>query len=150
MKMEYKLLGNGTGIILTRQPEIVNDELIITFSGSPSGATAIVEINGDSHYCLLHDATCAIPCAKLNGAVKITVALLDGSAKPKKWLCEGIKASKTAAGVLIAPDDMDLPATVAGLRLENDALRQYVAALENKINTLYGKFERLTEGYDIT
>lgn len=150
MKMEYKLLCNGTGIILTRQPEIVNDELIITFSGSPSGATAIVEINSDAHYFLLRCATCAIPCEKLNGTVKITVAVLDGSAKPKKWLCESIKASKTAAGVLVAPDDMDLPTTVAGLRLENDALRKYVAALEAKINTLSGKFEKLTEGYDIT
>ena len=42
MKMEYKVLDNGTAVILTRQPELVYDELYITFTGAPANATAII------------------------------------------------------------------------------------------------------------
>ena len=42
MKMEYKLIELvKKGFILTREPEVVTDELIITFTGAPDGATAI-------------------------------------------------------------------------------------------------------------
>ena len=54
MMMEYKILDNGTAVVLTRQPELVYDELYIDFSGAPSGATAIFEVGGDSLYRLLH------------------------------------------------------------------------------------------------
>lgn len=44
MKMEYKLIELvKKGFILTREPEVVTDELIITFTGAPDGATAIFE-----------------------------------------------------------------------------------------------------------
>ena len=71
MKMEYKILDNGTAVVLTRQPELVYDELYIGFSGAPSGATAIFEVGGDSLYSLLHGETCSVPADKLNGVVKV-------------------------------------------------------------------------------
>ena len=47
MKMEYKLIELvKKGFILTREPEVVTDELIITFTGAPDGATAIFENAG--------------------------------------------------------------------------------------------------------
>ena len=58
MKMEYKILDNGTAVVLTRQPELVYDELYIDFSGAPSGATAIFEVGGDSLYRSLDGAFC--------------------------------------------------------------------------------------------
>ena len=42
MQMEYKLLCDKTGVILTRQPELVTDKLFITFTGAPEGATAVL------------------------------------------------------------------------------------------------------------
>lgn len=50
MKMEYKILDNGTAVVLTRQPEMVYDELYVDFSGAPSGATAIFECGGEDVY----------------------------------------------------------------------------------------------------
>ena len=98
MKMEYKLLGNGSAVILTRQPEIVYDELYITFSGAPSDATAIIETSGDSLYRKLSEGTCAVPANKLRGEVKITVAILDGTTPPKRWTCEELKAEALRDG----------------------------------------------------
>ena len=51
MKMEYRLLDNGKGIMLTRQPEFISGDLYISFTGAPEGATAII-VNGqkDSLY----------------------------------------------------------------------------------------------------
>ena len=56
MQMEYKLLCDKTGVILTRQPELVTDKLFITFTGAPEGATAVFERDdGNSMYRLIAD-----------------------------------------------------------------------------------------------
>ena len=80
MKMEYKLIKDcGKGFMLTREPETVSDELIVSFTGAPDDATAIFEnSDGNSLYRLLKDETCAIPAAFLKGCVKVTVAVLKG------------------------------------------------------------------------
>ena len=110
MKMEYKILDNGTAVVLTRQPELVYDELYVDFSGAPSGATAIFECGGDSLYRLLNGVTCSVPADKLNGVVKVTVALLEGSARPRRWACEELLAEKQkSGGTLISPNDMNMP-----------------------------------------
>ena len=71
MKMEYKLLDNGVGVILTRQPEIVEDELFIDFADAPADATAIFETKGgNSYYRLLSDGLCSLPVKKIIGDEK--------------------------------------------------------------------------------
>lgn len=62
MNMEYKLLDDNTGIILTRNPEKVSKNLFITFTGAPADATVIFENReGDSLYRKLEDNMCAVP-----------------------------------------------------------------------------------------
>ena len=39
--MEIKLLNNKKGFILTRQPEVVEDKLYISFTNAPENATEI-------------------------------------------------------------------------------------------------------------
>lgn len=147
--MEYKLLDNGTGIILTRQPEIVSDMLYISFDGAPRDATAIITANGSSIYRLLEDGMCSIPASA--GIVAVGIAELDGSAKPRRWICEGLKAEPLKDGqTLYAPNDGNLPETVAKLRLENQAIRESLSSLENSIKALREKFQKMMEGYDIT
>lgn len=150
MKMEYKILDNGTAVVLTRQPELVYDELYIDFSGAPSGATAIFEVGGDSLYRLLHGETCSVPADKLNGVVKVTVALLDGSARPRKWACEELLAEKQkSGGTLVSPNDMNLPQRFIELKMENEAIRQTNERIETRLKELEDKLERLLEGYDL-
>ena len=41
MRYEYKLLNDGQGVILTRQPGAVDGDLIVSFDGAPDGAVAL-------------------------------------------------------------------------------------------------------------
>ena len=152
MKMEYKLLDNGVGVILTRQPEIVEDELYINCANAPANATAIFEtMEGDSYYRLLSDGLCSLPVQKIVGEVKVTVALLNGETPPRRWLCEEFKVSiQRNGGALVAPNDMNLPQTVVELRLENQEIRASYKRLEERYEELKDMLEKIMEGYDFT
>lgn len=108
--MEYRLLCDGDGIILTREPELVHGELYISFKGAPDRATAIFERDdGESAYRALSDGVCAIESGWLGGSMKVTVAVLDGSMRAQRWRCERFRALvQKGGGVLIYPDDEDL------------------------------------------
>ena len=151
MNMEYKLLKNNRGVILTRQPELINDELIITFTGAPNKATAIFD-NGDSGsiYRLLKDSSCAVPAAFLTGETRVTVALLDGAADAPKWACEGIKGTKTKDGIFVCPDDMDVPSKIADVLIAQDEITDKISELMKMYSGLESKLNKLLEGYDIT
>ena len=86
MKMEYTCLKKTRkGFVLTRKPEMVDKELIITFSGAPSGATAIFEnADGNSLYRLLADRTCVVPADFLVGEIKVTVTIENEKITPTK------------------------------------------------------------------
>ena len=151
MKMEYKLFGNDTAVLLTRQPEMVYGELFISFLGAPSGATAIFEADGSSLYRSLNEDICSVPTDKLNGEVKVTVALLDGHARPRKWICEEILAKRQKDGsVLISPNDMNLPLRFIELKEENQLIREANERIEKRLVALEDRLERILEGYDLT
>lgn len=151
MKMEIKLLNNKKGFILTRQPEVVEDKLYITFTNAPKNATAIFENANDSLYRLLQDNCCEIPENFLIGEIKITVAILNGEINSPKWECEGIKASKTKDGnILIAPNDMNLPEKMVEIQLEMQEIQNNLSILSKNYSELETKLTKLLEGYDIT
>ena len=152
MKMEYKLLDNESGVILTRQPEIVEEELFISFIDAPADATAIFETNdGVSYYRALSEGTCSLPVKRVAGEVKVTVALLDGSARTRKWICEELLAKKQeSGGTLVSPNDMNMPQRFVELKLENEGIRQNQERLEGRVKELEDRLEKLLEGYDLT
>lgn len=151
MMTKYKILDNGTSVLITRQPKLVYDELFIDFSDAPSGCTAIFESGGDYLYRLLEGNVCSIPVDKLEGAVKVTVVLFDGSASPRKWTCEELFAEKQEnGGILISPNDMNLPQRFVELKLENEDIRQTNKLIEKRLEELENKLERVLEGYDLT
>ena len=149
--MEIKLLNNKKGFILTRQPEVVDDCLYITFTGAPENATAIFENEEDSLYRLLRENCCEVPKNFLVGEIKITIAILDGDIKSSKWECEGIKASKTKDGnILIAPNDMNIPEKIVDVQLEMQEIKDNIHTLMKNYSELETKLTKLLEGYDIT
>lgn len=151
MKMEYKVLNNGTAVILTRQPELVYDELYITFTGAPPDATATFETSKGATYRKVEGTECSIPVKLLEGEVKVSLVVLDGSARPKRWLCEEIKAVvQKNGGTLISPNDMNLPQTVVELRLEVEELRKGYENLFALYQSLEKRLEDIMEGYNIT
>lgn len=93
---------------------------------------------------------CSIPASFLDGIVKVTVAILDGSARPTKWICEALTAERQEDGsVFVAPDDTNLPQKVADLQMENDALRCRVDELAKSLEDLYTRIQTMLEGYDL-
>lgn len=147
--MEYRLLDNGTGIILTRKPEIVSGVLYILFVDAPDGATAIITTNGSTLYRRLEGGMCSIPAA--SGVVTVGIAELDGSAKPRRWICEEMNAVTLQNGqVLYAPNDENLSETVAQLRMENQKIRDDLSSLDKRLQAFQEKFQKMMEGYDIT
>ena len=122
--MTYRLLDNGTGIIISRQPKLIKDVLCIKFTGGPSGATAILEIGSDSYYReITDDGLCGVSTSNLAETVKVTVAVLNGDTTMQRWACEELKVTKLEnIGYLVAPNDMNLPQIVTRLLLENQDL----------------------------
>ena len=151
MKITYRILDNATAVIITRQPVALYEELRVTFAGAPEGATAILESGGDSFYRVLDEESCSVPVDKLNGVVKVTVALLDGSTRSRKWVCEELLAEKLKdGGTLVFPNDMNLPQRFIELKLENESIRQTNERIEARLGELENRLERLLEGYDLT
>ena len=148
--MEYRLLNDGCGVILTRQPEIISEELAITFTGAPDGAVAIFSHNGTSHYRELNEGCCVLSVPFLTGEISVRVIHYNGSARPPSWSCEGIIAKDYHGGVLVAPDDNNLPLEVTRLKIANHELRDGLTDLEKKYTQLYEKLNSLMEGYDLT
>lgn len=150
MKMEYKILDNGTAIVLTRRSQLVYGDLDIAFLGAPSGATAIFDSGSGSLYRPIHDGTCSVPADKLDGAVKVTVALLDGGVSSRKWACEELLAEKQKnGGTLVSPNDVSLSRFFVEMKLENEKIRQGQEYLEERIKELEDRLAKLFEGYDL-
>lgn len=156
MNMEYKLLDDNTGIILTRNPEKVSKNLFITFTGAPADATVIFENReGDSLYRKLEDNMCAVPtrflCPILEDAIKVTVCILDGVSKDR-WKCEEIKTGLLVSTneVLVQPNDMNIPQQMIDLKLELQEMKTKQKEQQEEISELNNKLNRLLEGYDIT
>lgn len=152
MIMNIKLLDNSKGVILTRQPEIVYDNLYLSFTGAPQFSTAIFDRNdGESIYRSLEDGQCSVPERFLQGEIKVTVVVFDGTVNPDKWVCEGLKITKQKkGGVLVSPNDMNIPEQMVELQIELQEMRKKDKEQSEKISELNKKIEKLLEGYDIT
>ena len=152
--MRYKLLDNKNGVILSRSPEFCKDKLSFEFEDVPEGATAIFEYaeSGIKYFREISNGTCELPLRRFDpGTLTLTVAVLDGSADPQRWLCEELSLRRLEDGTfLILPNDGDLPLAVAQLRAENSDLRRDLAELEKKYKDLSDRLERIMEGYDLT
>lgn len=148
--MEYRLLNDGCGVILTRQPELAADEITITFSGAPDGAVAIFSSDTDSYYRVLSDGCCSISISLIHDELEVCVTHYDGSARPRRWTCEGIRAISVSDGKIILPNDSNLPQEVARLKESDHTLREEFAALKAELKRLEEKFTSMMEGYDLT
>ena len=150
MKMEYTVLKNvRKGFVFTRKPEMIEKELIISFSGAPSGATAIFEnADGNSLYRLLADKTCSVPADFLIGEIKVTVTLLNGKADAEKYTCEPICVERKNGVILVYPNWLDLPMQIIEIYGELQGVKSDMGELFGKYDSLDKKVEKLLDGYD--
>lgn len=148
--MEYKLLDNMTGVVLTRSPEVVAGEMTMVFKGAPACATVILECDGQPYYRPLIDGVCHTRVAQFSGSVKVTVVEENNSARPARWRCEPIKVTPmTGNRVFVSPDDGNMPEEVVRLRQENEQIRMTLAAFGKRLAELSEELENIREGYNI-
>ena len=149
--MEYKLLNNGRAVLVTRKPEVIYDDLTVSFSGAPEGATAVIEILGITLYRDIKDGVCSIPWEKLKGDIKITVMHLNGTIPTPTWSCDEISAEALKdEGILIYPNSLDLERIISDLRLENDHIRQENEDNKKTLKAIQTRLEDIMNAYDFT
>lgn len=157
--MKYKLFDNGTGSIIDRRKEIVDDNLAITFDGSPDGTTAVFKTqDGVTYYRAIVGGACEIPIKEMNGAISVFVMfvglrkLTTGKRDTLfRWECEGIVAESLKDGrVLVFPDDYNLPEKFLRLQLEMAEMRKTNEEILEKMQELSQALEELKEGYNLT
>ena len=149
--MEYTCLKKvRKGFVLTRKPEMIDKELIISFSGISPGMTAIFEnAEGNSLYRLLADKTCSAPADFLvNGEIKVTVTLLNGKADAEKFTCEPICAERKNGVILVYPNWLDLPMQIIEIYGELQGVKSGMEELFGKFDSLDKKVDKLLDGYD--
>ena len=148
--IEYKLLNNNVGILLSRNPEITNSTLDVMFTGVPAPATAIFGNGETSYYRKLEEEKCSIPVKNLSGVVRIVVKV-TGETKSSKWTCDELIVTPLQNGsVMIAPNDLNLQKELIELRLENDCIRKANQELFEKLSELERRLDEIMEAYDIT
>lgn len=150
--IKYKLLDDGTGVILTRQPLLFpGEDLSIQFEGASVGAVAIFESGEKDYYRDIVDGMCVAPAYKFDRSVRVTVVAVDGSIAPSRWACEGLLIDRLPDGsALVCPNDMNLPGEVVRLRLENQQLWEGQAMLNQRLDELNRRLDRIMEGYNLT
>ena len=84
---------------------------------------------------------------KIKGTTAVTVISKD---RKRVWNCESFNADAHFDGVLIMPDDADLQAEIAQLKIEGEEMRACMASFTKSLDELKEKYEKLTEGYDFT
>ena len=149
MKIDYKVFTNGTAVILTRQPTLItpDEEVYIHFDGA-SANTAIMEIGGKTMYRPLRNSLCAISAARLTGEIKVTLADFNET-EPKTWACEELLATEYDNGILIAPNDMNMPERFVELKRENEEIRMMINDLYKQLKDMNKRIEKMLEGYDL-
>ena len=149
--MEYRLLDNQTGVIIGRNPVLLQEKLLLSFPEATGELMVEFENQGVFYYRELQNAHCELNASKIRGVLKVT--LFDNMApvaKRRKWVCEELYIDHTDYGILVYPNDANLPKIVSNLRLENEQIRGELNVLRSSFQSLEERFERLMEGYDIT
>lgn len=148
MKIDYKLLSNGTAVILTRQPIVVYDEFIISALDSPPKMSISARTENISIYRELINGERIIPTNKLSGVLSVSFVVSDDTVPLKRWIGEELKLEKLKdGGVLICPNDLNLPEAVAMLRAENDELRAENAEIKAQIKKTNERIDKLYDAY---
>ena len=81
--LNYKLLSNGNGVLLTRTPRSVGEKVIFFFDGAQKGDRLVLTRTDDrTIYRTLTEGACEVPASLLYGTVSITVLRSGGNAVP--------------------------------------------------------------------
>lgn len=146
--MTWRILRNGTAVISERNVRPIVAETILKFIGATEGDTLILKRDdGTKHFSPIEDGIAIVRGAYLSGGerFKVRVSKLQGDGA---ITCEGIKKVTHEDKPFIAPDDNNIPAEIARLRIENDEIRQTNKDILRTLDSLLRRVEEF-EGFDI-
>ena len=143
--LRYKVLDNGTGVLLTRTPHGLGETVRFCIADWQEGDRLVLtRADEKTIYRTLREGCCTVPSALLYGTV--TVTLLRQSRAPIS--CEPIFCEDVDGVRILAPADMDLPGRVVQLEVQTDdlpALRRQIVAQEKKLVRLHGALTAVIE-----
>ena len=144
--MKIALLDNYKGVIVDRTPFIATDTLDIEIDAD--GKTLVVACkDGITHYCGIKDGKCTISTDDFDDIVRLYVK--DFGKTITTWKCESIKCQKVTDGILIAPNDADLPNEFARLQLDYQEVCNNMKRLEEYIRAVDKKIDSMVEGWAV-
>jgi hypothetical protein len=144
--MKIALLDNYKGIILDRAPFIAGDSIDIEIDAND--CTLVVACkDGIKHYLAIKDGKSRVPTKDMDGVVHLFVKKFDKSITT--WKCESIKCQRVNGGVLIAPNDSDLPWQFAQLQIEYQKMSERVKSLQDYIRAVDKKIDDMLKGWNI-
>ena len=86
---------------------------------------------------------------RLLSSTKVMVAVLESSSETS-WRCESLKGRIVRDGVLVAPNDFDLPGQMVEMQKEMHDMRQRLDDVEAENRSLRNQLSSMMEGYDLT
>lgn len=147
-EIKYKLLENGTSVLLERKPRIIYGELVLSFSDAPNGVTAVLESGGKRYYRNLNGGRCSLSADKLCDGIKVCAAVLDGE-PVRRWICEGLTAQPLSdGGILVCAEGTDAEEEITELKLENERVRKELEAVGERVLALELRLTDIIEAYD--
>ena len=117
--LRYKVLQNGTGVLLTRTPRGLGASVRFRIDGAHERDRLVLTRADDrTIYRVLDGGECTVPAALLYGTVRVTL-LREGGAvvELEPIFCEDVDGVR-----LLMPADMDLPGRVVQLELQAEKL----------------------------
>jgi hypothetical protein len=144
--MKIALLDNYKGVIVDRTPFIATDTLDIEIDAD--GKTLVVACkDGIKHYLAIKDGKSTVPTKDMDGVVHLFVKNFDKSITT--WKCESLKCQRVNDGVLIAPNDSDLPEHFAQLQIDYQNMSERVKILEDYIRAVNKRIDSMVEGWAV-
>ena len=131
--LRYKVLANGTGVLLTRTPRGLMETLTIWVDGAQAGDRLVLTRQDDKTiYRTLKDGKCVVSSALLYGMVLVTLLQSGGAAVT----CEPLFCEDVDGVRLVVPADMDLPGRVVQLETQVDEILTLRAQVANQAEEL--------------
>ena len=144
--MKFAIFDNYTGVAIDRSPILIQDGVLpLEIEGADDGMSAVLKSEkGVTYYREIKDGKCEFPLSRLDGVLSVYVK--EFSTHIKTWCCERIVLRKTANGVLVAPNDSDLPSEVVRIKQENQTLRDEVKLLKEQIEKINERIDDMVDG----
>ena len=146
--MLYKICNNGRGVLVTREPQFVDGELVLEFDGADEGYVAILQTGDKKYYRNIREGRCAYAANLIKtGAVTVTV-VKDDELRPV-YECDGLYALCREGVLVIEGNTLEYDRLLAEQRVEIDELREDNALFKKELLQFRYEFDAIYKGYEV-